>query len=195
MSSEAEKPAARARFNARTSSSSSRTVVEISLAIHSPYIGQRGKATAASLVESAPTISSTRPFRCPRVSCPPNVGLCRGRFHKSDADDIPVVALVMHDNDDSERGADSDQHEPLLANGVLGIRHEERLVIFEHGARLLKGDAVLSEACSSFSAIPLEANGAHLSNVCTAYILRGARLAAGPIPRSRADRYRVTVNS
>lgn len=37
ISSEAECPAARARFNARTSSSSSRTVVEISRAIHSPY--------------------------------------------------------------------------------------------------------------------------------------------------------------
>lgn len=37
ISSDAESPAARARFKARTSSSPRRTVVEISRAIHSPY--------------------------------------------------------------------------------------------------------------------------------------------------------------
>ena len=45
MSSEAENPAARALFNARTSSSSRRTVVEIKRAIRSPYIMGVGLAT------------------------------------------------------------------------------------------------------------------------------------------------------
>src|ERR1017187_6828580 len=44
ISSEAEWPAARARFNARTSSSSRRTVVDMSRAIPSPYNGKWGMA-------------------------------------------------------------------------------------------------------------------------------------------------------
>src|SRR3970282_629161 len=41
---EAEWPAARARFRARTSTSSRRIVVEISRAIHSPYSGRHERA-------------------------------------------------------------------------------------------------------------------------------------------------------
>ena len=47
MSSEAECPAARARFSARTSCSSRRIVVEMSRAIHSPYNERSRKAIAA----------------------------------------------------------------------------------------------------------------------------------------------------
>ena len=56
ISSEAECPAARARFSARTSSSCRRTVVDMSRAIYSPYIEAPGRVISSrrSLRAQAP---------------------------------------------------------------------------------------------------------------------------------------------
>src|SRR5215472_9157508 len=78
--SEGECPAARARFNARTSSSSSRTVVETNRAIHSPYDSTSAKTGPAHTRRIMP-----QPYRkCPAGN--PELRLCRIPPDTSDKD-------------------------------------------------------------------------------------------------------------
>jgi len=91
---------------------------------------------------------------------------------------VILLAIAMDHDQDPQRGAQTEQDEPLLGVGVVGVIEQQGLLIAEDRLGLGEGDAMLTLVRGVLGRVPLEAEVAHLGMYvrCT-YI---ARLAGAP---------------
>jgi len=52
-----------------------------------------------------------------------------GSASRDDADQIFPISIAVADHQSPQQGAEAEQQEPVLAFRVLGIRHEESVVV------------------------------------------------------------------
>jgi hypothetical protein len=80
----------------------------------------------------------------------------------NDANDGIVLAITVHNEQDSQRSAQAEQNEALLAEGVVRIVEQQGLLIIEHGLRFFEVDAVFANILAGLNGIPIEAGRRHV---------------------------------
>ena len=81
---------------------------------------------------------------------------------------VTAVPLTVHHDQHPQRGAKAQEDVALLADGVIGVRQQQGLLIFEDRLGLRERDAVLAKVLCGLGGVPFDMERSHTYNVCTA---------------------------
>jgi hypothetical protein len=86
---------------------------------------------------------------------------------RDDSDQILSVSVTVADDQGPQPGAETQEHEPVLSVGVIGVPHEEGMVVREDGLSLFERHGVLALVTLVLGLVPIEKKVAHGYSVPT----------------------------
>ena len=81
---------------------------------------------------------------------------------RDDAYDRLGLLVTVADDEHPQRRTETEQYEPILALGMIGISNYKRVIICENGRSFFKRDAVLPTVGGVLSLVPLKPQFSHV---------------------------------